>query len=172
MKKLTALTMIFVLLCCMFAGCHKDAPETTGKPKPAPTDPPRATVEQYTPYLKLGKTGKLRIPYTINLSNAKYITSVDMLPDEECFAAYDEAYFRENALLIVTETVKSGSVDVKIESVKVDDNTASVKLTHTGAGGIGTGDMAVWLLWAEVEKGLEYDWVVENPSIESNTSQS
>ena len=40
-------------------------------------------------------------------------------------------------------------------------NTAycvTVTLKRTLAGEVGTADMATWMLWAEVEKGLDYSW--------------
>ena len=180
MKRFLALVMCFFLVNAVFAACGKEDPAegtSTGGtslrvPPTKVTEIPRETVEPYSPYLKLGESGKERVPYTINLSNARYITSVDMLPDNACFSKFDEAYFQEKALLLVTETVRSGSVDVEIESVKIEESTATITLSHSGAGGVGTGDMAVWLLWVEVEKDLVLNWVVANPSVGSGTSNT
>ena len=41
-----------------------------------------------------------------------------------------------------------------------------------GEGQVGTADMATWLLWTEVDTGLEdYQWTVANPALESQLSQ-
>ena len=60
--------------------------------------------------------------------------------------------------MLVQESVSSGSVEVGIESVSLKaDHTAVVALTHQGPGEgqVGTADMATWLLWTEVDTGLE-----------------
>ncbi len=178
MKRIICFLLVYLLICCCSTGCKRGNAEPTTpttaprvqRPALGPTEDPRATILPTTPYLQIGQGGKQRINYTIPLSNARYITSVDQLPDHPCFAKYDEDFFKANALLIVTETVNSGSVDVAIESVEVEGAVASIRLSHTGNGGIGTGDMAVWLLWAIVDKGLDYEWVVLNPAVTGNTS--
>lgn len=114
----------------------------------------------------LGNTGCVRVSYNGNVSSVRYITSVDQLPDNEALAAYDEAYFAEKALIVVYETVSSGSVKVGIASVK----DGIVTLSHDMSGDVGTADMATWLLWAEVDAGLDYTWSVANPAVEPNTS--
>ena len=56
----------------------------------------------------------------------------------------------------------------------VGNVTAVVALTHQGPGEgqVGTADMATWLLWTEVDTGLEdYQWTVANPALESQLSQ-
>uniref|UniRef100_UPI001C9E8AF7 hypothetical protein n=1 Tax=Klebsiella pneumoniae TaxID=573 RepID=UPI001C9E8AF7 len=81
-------------------------------------------------------------------------------------AGYDEAYFVEKALVVVYETVSSGSVQVDIASI----DGGVVTLSHEMSGNVGTADMATWLLWAEVDAGLDYTWSVANPAVEPNTS--
>lgn len=110
-------------------------------------------------------TGCVRVAYS-NISSVRYITSADQLPDHEALAAYDDAYFAEKALIVVYETVGSGSVKVGIESI---DNGV-VTLSHDLPGDVGTADMATWLLWAEVDAGLDYTWSVANPAVQPNTS--
>ena len=179
MKRMIALFLVFILTCSFCLACNKNEPTTTAstdnhqstKPSPVHTEPPRETVETYSPYLKLGEGGKQRIEYTINLSNVRYITSVDQLPEHACFAKFDEQYFQTNALVVVTETVRSGSVNVQIESIQVVGEIAVVTLSHS-SGGPGTGDMAVWFLWVEVEQGLSYQWQVANPAVGNGSSNS
>lgn len=104
--------------------------------------------------LTLGRTDRVRIGYNGNARSVRYITAADQLPDHEAFAGYDEAYFENKALVLVTETVGSGSVELDIASI-VD---GVVTLSYDLHGDAGTADMATWLVWAEVEAGLDYDW--------------
>lgn len=113
----------------------------------------------------VGATGCVRVEYTGNVSSVRYITSVDQLPDHEALAAYDAAYFESKALLLVWETVSSGSVRVGIAAIE----GGVVTLSHELSGDAGTADMATWLLWAEVEAGLDETWSVANPAVQSET---
>ena len=117
--------------------------------------------------LALGDTGCVRVSYNGNVSSVRYITSAEQLPDNEALADYDEAYFAEKALIVVYETVGSGSVKVGIASVK----DGAVTLSHDMPGDAGTADMATWLLWAEVEQGLDFTWSIANPALEPAGSQ-
>lgn len=138
--------------------------------------PPSVTLPKVTDTLQDGtpvdiqNTGKLRITYTGDISAVRYITSVEELPKNEAFARYDEAYFQTHALVLVTETVGSGSVQVEIEAIHVDGEAASVTLSHQMPGQAGTTDMATWLLWAEVESGMNYRWSVANSAVKNAAS--
>jgi hypothetical protein len=113
--------------------------------------------------------GRTRLTYQGNESTVKYITSVDELPDYEELAQYDANFFEENALVVVTESVNSGSVDTGILSISVEDEVASVSLYHETTGDNVTSDMATWLLWAVVDTGLDaYQWEVANPALASS----
>ena len=118
-----------------------------------------------------GQVDRLRLTYNGNVSSALYVTSAAQLPDYPELSAYDDAFFKDHALVLVQESVSSGSVEVGIESVSLKaDHTAVVALTHQGPGEgqVGTADMATWLLWTEVDTGLEdYQWTVANPALES-----
>lgn len=121
--------------------------------------------------LEIAATGAIRVTYAGNVSSARYITSVSQLPDYPELAVYDEAYFQEHALVLVLETVTNGTVKVGISGIELDEKAASVQLSHEAQGEMGTTVMTTWLLWAEVEAGLEYSWSVGNPAVEpSNTS--
>lgn len=117
--------------------------------------------------MTLGDTGCQRVAYTHNVSKAFYVMDVSQLPDYEALQKYDAAYFENKALLVVLESVGSGSMKVGIESV----SDGVVTLSHELPGDVGTADMATWLLWAEVEQGLDYNWTVANPALESQGSQ-
>ena len=172
-------------LCIVAAACgtKNNAPDT-----PAKTDTPTAapggtqtvgdtgdgTVREDGSYVP-GQVDRLRLTYNGNVSSALYVTSAAQLPDYPELSAYDDAFFKDHALVLVQESVSSGSVEVGIESVSLKaDHTAVVALTHQGPGEgqVGTADMATWLLWTEVDTGLEdYQWTVANPALESQLSQ-
>lgn len=166
MKKILCLLLAVLLL----TGCQRPAVETTQVPTQAqiPESTPGVTVpdvDQAKPQdgkLTFANPGKVRITYTGNASNIRYITSVDQLPDEEALAGYDEAFFENHALLIVVDTVSSGSVRLELEEIRVEGKNAIVSLKRTMEGEIGTSDMATWMLWAEVEQGLDYTWQIKD----------
>lgn len=185
MKRMMALIMATVMLVCM-AGCAGGGaatgssatdsagtnPSTHPMETPPPTDHRDPSASQGDPNtLTLGRTGQIRVTYTINVSSVRYITSPEQLPAYDDLKMFDEAYFQEKALIIVFETVNSGTTQVDIETVTLNGGTASVRLTHKNVGGVSTGDMATWLVWAEVDKDLDYNWVVENPAVKSDASE-
>lgn len=104
-----------------------------------------------------------RIPYTGNKSSVVYVTEPAQLPKDDAFAGYDADFFRTRALVLVTDTVSSGSVRVGIDRITVSGNTAYVTVSRELHGDVGTGDMATWYIWAEVEAGLTCRWEVFNP---------
>ena len=174
MKRIIALTLAVLLMTAM-AGCTRSLESTTASTQ-KPTEATLPTFTRPTGGLQnpntiaLGEQGKIRCRYSVNISTVRYITSVDQVPQVDGMERFDEAYFQEKALLVVLETVTSGSVGVKIDKVTVEDGKAVVTLGHIPGAEIGTTDMTVWMLWAEVEKGLEYQWQVANPALEPGTS--
>lgn len=182
MKK--CLSVIAILLCLSLTGCVK-APvaPSTGEPAQSQATQPRPTQvtgehllqptrpEPQGSSLELGETGTARMNTSVIVSSVRYITSVDQLPDNEALAQYDAAYFETGALILVMETVNSGSVRVDIEAVTVADGVASVRLLHAPQGDLGVPAMTTWLIWAEVAPGLELQWVLENPAMDSEVSR-
>lgn len=122
--------------------------------------------------IDMGNNGRMKIAYTGNRSGVRYVTDPSQLPDYPELAKYDEAYFRNRGLLLVTETVNSGSVRVSIESVIVENGVANVTLKRDIPAGMHTADMTTWLLWLEVDAGLELDWVLVNPAMKPDTDQN
>lgn len=169
MKVAASFVLLMVCLVSCLAGCRSagilpagedtTVPESTAQLTEEPTITPPTTEETL---VELGKTGKLRIPYAGAVCGVRYITDPSQLPNYPELEAYDAAYFQDHALLLVTETVTSGSARVEIQSVTISQGRGRVSLAHEMPDGLGTADMAAWLLWAEVEKGLDYDWVLEN----------
>lgn len=180
-KALLPLLLVLVLL----AGCVQTdpAPSTTAVP---PTSESAAGTQETTPWepttpattvpaqigddLTLNATGSARHNYTTAVSFVRYITSADQLPQNEALAAYDDSYFETGALVLVADTVNSGSVTVSIEQITVTDGEAHVVLAHEASGDMGIPAMTSWLAWAEVAPGLELTWILDNPSTEPNVS--
>lgn len=188
MKRIGMFTLVLVyLLGLMLAGCIHEgsgqssdpAVQTTGKaPDVTQVTGPDVTVPKATlggepegTEISFQNVGKVRVAYTINRSSAQYVTSAAGVPQCEELAKYDEAYFEDHALLIVYETVGSGSVEVGISAIHAAGVAASVTLSHEMKGQVGTTDMATWLIWAEVDKDLDYRWEVANPVYKSEESK-
>lgn len=189
MKRIFSFFLTILLLACMLAGCRTSVgdattPETTTEPTAnvdviqIPSDEVEVTVPKETLAVGEGEsdiaiaaTGGVRITYSGNVSSARYITSRDQLPDYPELQGYDDAYFQEHGLLLVMETVTSGGMEVKIDGVSLDGDSAVVRLSHGAAGEMGTAVMTTWLLWAEVEAGLTYTWSVGNPAVESDAQR-
>ena len=174
MKKMVCMLLAAFLL---LTGCQSAVPEETAAPAetaaasvpeeltvPTQTMPDMTTGQEEGRIICFQNSGKARIGYTGDRRSVKYITSVDQLPDEEALKGYDAAFFEENALVVVVETVSSGSVQLEIESIHITGGTATVTLKRTMPGGEGTDDMATWLLWVEVEQGLDCQWVLKGNS--------
>ena len=176
MKKIIWLILVVLLL----TGCQTPAAETTSAPETtaAPLEVTRPEEMTFPTIPAVGgipgtpegdeiafeNPGKVRLTYTGNRSYALLVSRVEDLPDEEALKIYDEAFFQEHDLLILVETVNSGSVQLEIGGIYRDGDTATVQLTRTLPGDFGTADMATWLLWAEVEKGLDCTWTIGNAS--------
>lgn len=153
MKKL----FVLLLLLLSLTACQSAVPEET-------TTVP--TVTETTPSAPL-RTGACRVAYRGSVSSVKYVTAPDQLPQLEELKEYDAQWFEDHALILVTETVPSGSIRIDIESVTIDGDTATVTLSHTMEGDAGTMDMAAWLLWAEVPPGLNCTWTITNPALKT-----
>ena len=174
MKKFICFVLVFVLF---LTGCQTTAPEETTL---AATEGNQAQLDsvptlpeegfQQGPVLggvqgdelPFANAGAVRLSYEGNRSYVRYVTSVDQLPPEGSWNGYDAAYFETGALLIVVETLGSGSVQLELESIRVEDGKASVVISRTMSGDVGTADMATWMLWAEVAGDLDYDWGLAN----------
>ncbi len=111
--------------------------------------------------------GRMRLTYTGGRHSVSYVDSPEELPYDLRTEGYDEDFFSEHALLVVVETVNSGSVRIGIESAVREDDTVAVTLSHE-VPEYGTDDMATWMLWAEVESGLgDCEWELVNPALPS-----
>lgn len=180
MKRMLCVMMSAALLLCGCQSASVQEGQTQAQTEEATektTEETLAFVEIETPGLTLptleqepddtlppAETGCVRITYNGNVSSVRYITRVEDLPDNEALAGYDTAYFEDHALVVVLETTSSGSVYVDIASIE----DGVVTLSHEMPAGEGTADMATWLLWAEVEAGLDWTWSVANPAVKSD----
>lgn len=164
------------LAACLLAGCAAAGEDATRLPS---TINPSETTERpdFGDQVIGGDTsgdpvsqdaqGKERLTYRGNESSVRYVTSPDQLPDCEALQKYDDAYFRTHALILVTESVSSGSVEVAIKAIEKTEEGYAVVLSHGDPqkDQAGTADMATWLLWAEAEQGMEGTWTVANPAL-------
>ena len=177
MKKLICMVLALMLV---FSGCAPAASvaeptEPVTEPQATleatETDPPEVTLhieeKETETTMETSATGAQRIEYRQNASSVRYITRVADLPAYEALDGYrNEEYFETKALLVVVDTVTSGSVKVSIGSV----GNGTVTLAKEMSGDVGTTDMATWLLWAEVDQGLTERWTVTNPGVQNNLS--
>lgn len=118
---------------------------------------------------------KTRITYTHNQNYVQYITSATALDryGMDVFKQYDETFFEKKALVLVCETVTSGSLQVSIDQIVQQDSQITVVLSRELPGDAGTSDMATWLIWAEVDAGRNgYTWVLHNPMLKSEMSST
>ena len=164
------------LAACMLAGCglprQKDTqPPTTLNPGETTAQPDfgDVVIGDDTPGDPVGEEaqGKERLTYEGVESSVRYVTSPDQLPDCEALEKYDEAYFADHALILVTQSVSSGSVEVSIKAIQETETGCGVVLSYgePGKDQAGTADMATWLLWAQTEQGLEGTWEIVNPAL-------
>lgn len=173
------LTMLTVIGCLCLCGCGMEPADTTDS-MPVPTQTGSVTVPDQDPTEPRGEAyevefsaaGAVKVEYSVNISSARYITAADRLPDVEALKKYDEAYFQDKALLIVYETVSSGTARPVIGSLRADGIQGWVTLSREAQGGATIPVMTTWLLWAEVDQDLPRQWTVTNPALDSNTQTS
>lgn len=184
MKKMICfvLTCMMLLTGCQAAGGETTPPETTLAPTVPTTeavlpqestfptlaedgfDPGPALEDREGDVIPFENPGKVRLNYEGNRSYVRYVTSVDQLPKEGSWTGYDESFFETKALLIVVETLNSGTVQVELEDIRLVGDTAKVYIKRTMGGEVGTADMATWMFWAEVSRELDCDWTLVNAS--------
>ena len=125
--------------------------------------------------LSIYAQGKTRITYTHNQNYVRYITSPAALDHYgiDALKQYDETFFEKKALVLVCETVTSGSLQVSIDQILQQDSQMTVVLSREMPGEVGTTDMATWLIWAEVDAVWDgYSWVLHNPMLKPETSST
>lgn len=111
---------------------------------------------------------QLRIAYQQGTPNSiTCVTSAQQLNTyglygSEKLASYDDSFFDRKALVLVKYTVNSGSAQLYLGSAIQVSNMVSVRIDAQSSG-MGTTDMATWLLWAEVDKSLsQCQWVLDS----------
>lgn len=173
MKKFICMLLLFVLV---LTGCRAGTSAGTQGMDTVPngtTAPAQAVpeIKPAKPMTEIPETsgnqlvgfsdpGILRTPYDGTPDAIRYVTTPDQLPGEDAFAAFDEAFFEEHSLVLITKTANSGSVKLSIRAIELVGNTATVTLGSEMSGDVGTMDMATWLLWAVVEKDLDCSWAL------------
>ena len=169
--KMKQIAAYLLILCLLFAGCQSTASAQAGQEIPLVTEetvqplierePQNNKLTAETEFVLFRNGGRQRIAYTGAVSTVQYITSVEQLPDVDAFKQYDAEFFKENALVLVTQSTASGSAQLEIESLTVKDGEVKVKMKQTIPEGIGTSDMAAWLVWVEVDANLDFQWEMD-----------
>ena len=111
---------------------------------------------------------RIRVPYSVNKASVFYVTSASGVPAELSAETdvYDDSFFAEKALVVIEVSTSSGSTHPFIQSINQDGSDIAVTLYYEGTE-IGTTDMATWLLWAEVDQGLEdCQWSLANAALQ------
>ncbi len=178
MKKIICIVLAALLLTgCQAVGDPTDPIQTTVAPTqsgdPTETAIPETTVPQTivpetqapvaeNDEISFTDPGKARIAYEGMRSFARYITTPEELPELPELADFDSAFFETHALVLVVETVNSGSVQLEIDKMIRSGDEATVHLKRTMSGEVGTSDMATWLLWAVVSREYDCSWKLES----------
>ena len=181
MKHTYRLPALLAALCMILCGCQGVA-EPTGSEVTLPqqiTEPthkiePGIHLPTQNPGTPLPFQNSSAVRYTTQgrPCYVRYITDASQLPNVAALKQYDESYFKEHALVLVAETANSGSTTVEIASIAVLDGVATVTLSHTLSEDFGTDVITTWLIWAEVEVGLDYRWTVANPAMQPDVEYS
>ena len=156
MKRIFAILLAAAML---LSGCTTSGGGETTEPTQ-----PETTVAALEGPISFANAGKVKIPYDGKPGYVRYITSPDQLPDHEDLAAFDEVFFRTHAMVLVVETVNSGSIQLEIESIVLENGVATVNLARELKGEVGTSDMATWMIWAVVPAGLDCQWALGGSS--------
>ena len=180
------LLLVAASMCAITTGCTGSKQEES----PMPLISPSASISQKptqgsfagggtgavgSQLVTLSAPQKLRITYQQGVSDSVVcVSSVEELHayglyGSQTLAAYDEAFFQDKALVLVKYTVNSGSIQLSLGEATQVNQVVSVKV-DAQLDGMGTSDMATWLLWAEVDKSLsDCQWVLEGGSHAGNT---
>lgn len=169
--KFKGLIAVTLMLCLLLAGCHTGtsttAADTAGTTLPEITEPTN-TRPVLTNGVEHEVLGSCTVTYSVDISQVKYITSADGLPNYEELAEYDDAWFTDHAMLVIMQTVGSGNTVVKLESIEQEDGVASITLEYASGGALGNANTTTWMLWVAVERDLDYTWQIANPAVESD----
>lgn len=116
---------------------------------------------------------KTKLTYDLNRSEATIIQNVSDLNAYKnigAFDKYDAAFFENSSLLLITQTTRSGSIGVSVDSISTDGQTLKIKLAYD-VPDIGTADMATWLIWVEIDNAYNgYTCEIINPAVKSGLS--
>ena len=159
MKRFRYLIWLCVF-CLLISGCQTSLSDASTDPTPETTVPARETTTPTDPVLtmklvRFSNPDILRLPYNANAGGVQYVTSADKLPAYDALEKYDDAYFESKGLLLISVNTATSTVKLSITSISVADNQAAVLLNYAVSGDAVTSDMTTWLLWAEVDAGLD-----------------
>lgn len=112
--------------------------------------------------MSLQTKGMLRLPTHDVPATISCVTSLAALKAQSAELAqkYDDKFFADQALILATYPARSGSTQVEFSSWEISGDTVQVTLQGT-VNGMGTMDMAAFLVWAEVPAAYaKYNWTL------------
>lgn len=160
---------LILAMCLLLAGCAPAGQETQGSTHPSAGE---ETHEAPDLGLKIAFTelGNINLTHSVNVSYAVYVTRAEDVPNYAQFSEFDEAWFENHALLLIYESVASRNVQVSVESILKDGETARITLAHETDASAGAALKVTKLVWLEVEQGLQFSWIIENPALPSEVT--
>ena len=155
------LALILALLLC---GCAPTAepPQTAS---PIPTQSPDIRE------IPFSDPGQCRLEYTGQSPWIRYVISRDQLPQLEALECYDDAFFRDHALVVLCITLNSGSIRPRIGQILRTGDIAQVTVIREADGEQLTQDLALWLLWARVDRDLSCSFRLEDCFLDAGAEE-
>lgn len=176
MRKSVFLLLGLLSVACVLAACNAggvnggDPVESSSVIAPGESQRGEDMEIPFTSHVvRVGSDGELaQFPYHEMISSREDLQSfyeenkdaygLDSTLSDESFASYmekyDDAYFEENALLIVLQEVGSGSIRFSVDKVALEQGTVEVQISQIrpeSEGMVGTDDMAQWAFFIEMD---------------------
>ena len=174
-----ALCVVLVLSCAGCAVQTQDVPD--GSPQPTAKEQEDASIveDPTAQYIRTGGNGE-RVDFTPEVVSSpeelyafyeRYKLTINLWHKERLYVdttigfidaveKYDEAFFKENALVFIYLIEPSGSIRHHVNSVSVNDGTLKADV-DTLRPGFGTDDMADWLIIIQVPGSFAQAQTVE-----------
>lgn len=170
---ITVISMLFFSVLCLTSGCSgsNTNKESHLNVPPTPTSTLSQTQEVPMKLIPTHNQNKTKLTYDRNRSEGRILSTLsDLEPYLTLadFSSYTETYFKEKSLLLITQSVKSGSISVSVDTVTQDKGQLNVTLSYNSPQTL-TWDMTTWLLWVEIDKTSDKrPVVIINPSLTSD----
>lgn len=170
---ITMISMVFFSILCFTLGCSHANTKKESRLNVSPTPTSTLSKAQEVP-MKLIPThnqNKAKLTYDRNRSEGRILSTLsDLKPYLTLadFSSYTESFFEKKSLLLITQSTKSGSIAVSIDTVIQDKGQLTVTLSYDSPKTL-TWDMTTWLIWVEIDKTSDkLPVVITNPSLPSD----